>query len=143
MDAGASLEADVAHHMASGIPVPVITEPDPNAAPVIPYEKQNRVPEALLDLEEQLVAATGADPQRFVIIEGVAAGGRKAAVFEVRRERAVERIEGYLIAYRDGAGKLHVVLKASRPAAMERWEEIVQSIEVIARAQAAAEVFEP
>lgn len=132
------LEAGVAA-LAATIPAPVITEPEELPPPQLPYEKQYRVPEALLDLERDTAERTRIDVQRLVILEGVVAGARKGALFEVRADRAVEKVSGYLVAYRGGDGRLHAIQKFTRPSAMERWADVKQSIEVIARALAAAE----
>lgn len=119
---------------------PVVTQPE--NLPAIPYEKQNRGPEALLKLEADTAAATRIDAQRLVLVAGVVgAGGRQGALYEVRLERGSPRVLRYVIAYRSGDQRLHLVEKHTRPAAMERWEDVRQSIQVITDALAAAEVL--
>lgn len=130
------LEAEVASIMAGPLPVPVITEPEP---PQIPYAKQHRVPEVLLDLERRVSEAANVDAQQLVMLEGAAAGGRQGGLFEVRSGRAEERVVGYLVAYVDGAGRLHLAPKVTRTGAETRWDDVRSSIGVIARAVAALE----
>jgi hypothetical protein len=117
---------------------PTVTPPE--ELPPIPYEKQNRVPEALLKLEADTAAAAQIDVQRLVLLAGVTgAGGREGALFEVRHDRAVERVAGFLVVYRGGDGRLHLVQKVTRVSALERWEDVRGSIEVISQALGAAE----
>lgn len=138
-----TLEEEVAELVAAGAPMVEPVEPGDAPAPQIPYEKANRVPEALLDLEAKTAAALLLDVQQLVIIEGATApAGRQAAWFEIRRERAVERIRGYVVAFLDSSGRLHLKSVSTRAAGSERWADIANSFEVMRRAAVAVEILD-
>lgn len=137
-----SLDEQVAQLMAGPWPVPVITQPeDLPPTTLLPYEKQYRVPEPLVPLEEAVAAALRVDVQQLVIIEGSIAGERLAAWFEVRAAQGVERVWGYVVAYKAPDRKLLVIPTRRREPSEKRWREIEHSVATIRRALEAAAVL--
>jgi hypothetical protein len=110
-----------------GPPGPSAPPPDSTEQPsLIPYERQHRVPEALLPLEAATSQALGVPTGQLVILMGRADVLGPAAVFERRTEEGVEQVQDYVVAWALGwspAGRLKLALMSDRAKAVERYRQ--------------------
>lgn len=103
---------------------------------LLPYEKQFRVPEALLELEDaaaRFLTPHDEDPgvtiQTLVIIEGAVGSGGKAAVFEQRVEPGALAIRRHVVIKTEvSAPRPFVAVHQAREIAMARYQGFRQDI---------------
>lgn len=120
---------DVIAAFAAG-PIPRIVEPgDGPEMTLIPYEKQYRVPEALLGMESAVAKFLDVHPDELVCLEGRVGEKGFAAVFEQRTGPAEETIARHVVAKHDGmTARLHVVMHQSPEIAFARFRIFAEEV---------------